>query len=264
MMATGNVVSPLAISSSRVAGEKAADAILNMESSGSLNGFKAEKGVNLESINNLIHEPICSGFLYKYCEAHYCSENIRFIIEVDKFRDFFLSETMFWNKTGREIDKELDLENEGEDRVNTKDRARELQQLIDAESLTNEACWPSQKVSRCAVETMAKHIWNTFLSDQAEYQICVPSKVLWNTMRRMRHMHLYGREVFLEALGEPAKTIHRDIYPRFRGSEQMRALRRRMQEVESLPPSSELRLPALPLVVGHSRYVQYCSLLYAH
>jgi hypothetical protein len=222
---------------------------LQMDNSNSSLGLKPEKGVNLDSISNLIHEPICSGFLYKYCELHYCSENIRFIIEVDKFRDFFLSETMFWHRTWREIDSELDLDSLRESRTNTKELATQMQQMIDAETLVHEHSWPSKKISRTAVESMAKYIWNTFLSDQAEFQICVPSAVLWRTMRRMRNIHLYGKEVFHEALGEPIKTIYRDIYPRFRNSEHMRVLRKRMQEVEALPPSSELHLPSLPIVV---------------
>lgn len=214
------------------------------------NGMKPEKGIDLDSISNLIHEPICSGFLYKYCEDHYCSENIKFIIEVDKFRDYFLAEPMFWHKTWREVDAELALENVSLDRGTTKERAAEVQTRIDSETLISESSWPSKRISRAAVESMAKYIWNTFLSDDAEYQICVPSAVLWRTVRRMLNIHLYGKEVFHEALGEPIKTIYRDIYPRFRNSEHMHTLRRRMQEVENLPPSSELHLPSLPFIVA--------------
>jgi len=225
------------------------DDLMNVPSSHSLSGFAQDRGAKLDSISDLIHEPICSGFLFKYCEEYYCSENIRFVMEVDKYRDFFLPEQMFWHKSWREIDLELDSENYVLDRSNTKGAACEIQSLIDDESLTNERTWPSRRVSRTVVEGMAKYIWETFLSDKSDYQICVPSRVLWNTMRRMRFIHLYGKEVFHEALIEPVKTIHRDIYPRFRNSEHMRALRRRVKELENLPPSSELHLPALPLVI---------------
>lgn len=222
---------------------------LKHENSSSASGFKPDKTANLESVNDLIHDPICAGFLFKHCEAHYCSENIRFVIEVDKYRDFFLTETLCWHKSWKEIDRELDIGNGSVDRTNTKDRATEIQELLDESNLTSEDLWPSRKIARSAVESMAKQIWETFLSDRAEYQICVPSSVLWNTMRRMRHIHLYGREVFHEALNEPIKTIFRDIYPRFRNSEQMIILRQRMREVEDLPPSSELHLPSLPLII---------------
>jgi hypothetical protein len=170
-------------------------------------------------------------------------------MEVDKFKDFFLSEKMYWHKAWKEIDLELDLKNITADKTNTKDRIVEVQELLDTDCLIDERLWPSAKISRTVVESMIKYIWETFLSDKAEFQICIPSRVLWNTMRRMRHAHLYGKEVFHEALFDPIKTIFRDIYPRFRNSDHMRALRQRMKEIEILPPSSELHLPPLPIVI---------------
>lgn len=225
----------------------------NGSSTGSMHKFTPDKGANLESISEFIHDPICAGFLFKYSEAHYCSESIRFIVEVDKFKDLFLPEHMFWHKSWKELDVELDMNSTGVDRINTKDRALELQQMLDTMTLTDDKTWPSKKIPRTAVESMAKSIWETFLSDKAEYQIFVPSKVLWNTMRRMKYIHLYGKEVFIETLHEPIRTICRDIYPRFRGSEHMKALRRRMLEIQTLPPSSELQLPALPMIIA-TRY----------
>lgn len=217
------------------------------ESSASISGFKPDRGANLDSIHDLIHEPICSGFLFKYCEAFYCSENIRFVMEVDKFRDFFQQETVAWQKGWKELDHELDFRSQDSSfHENVRAKIKMIEELVEQEQLVLETDWPSKKISPMDVEHMLRDIWNTFLSDKAVTQICVPSIVLWNTMRRMRRVHLYGREVFHEALLEPIRTIFRDIYPRFRNSEHMVVLRRRMQEMENLPMSSELSLPPLP------------------
>lgn len=226
----------------------------NLESSVSMSGFKPDKGANLESINDLIHEPICSGFLFKYCEAFYCSEHIRFVMEVDKYRDYFQTENMFWLSSWKQVDLDLALQKfdiSYPERV--KETIAEVQALLDSETLTVDAKWPSTRVSRTGVESMMKHIWETFLSDSAKFQICMPSRVLWKTLQRMKNVHLYGKDVFQEALYDPIKTIFRDIYPRFRNSEHMKMLRQRMRECEDLPPSSALVLPPLPNLIT-SRY----------
>lgn len=231
------------------------DVIDNVEYSINLSsGFKPKKGANLDSISDLIHEPICSGFLFKYCEAFYCSEHIRFVMEVDKYRDFFQTENMFWLTCWKQVDLDIGLQKYDasySDRV--KETIIEIQSHLDNETLIADTNWPSTRVSRVGVESMVKHIWETFLSDNAKFQICMPSKVLWKTLQRMKNIHLYGKDVFQEAMYDPIKTIHRDIYPRFRNSDQMRQLRQRIRECEDLPPSSSLQLPPLPNVIT-SRY----------
>ena len=217
------------------------------ESNASLSGFKPDRSVNLESIHDLIHEPICSGFLFKYCEAFYCSENIRFVMEVDKYKDYFSNETIAWQKTWKELDRELDFKSHDNTfHENVRAKIKMVEERLDEGALITIEDWPSKKISPVDVERMIREIWTTFLSEKALTQICVPSIVLWNTMRRMRRADLYGREVFHEALQEPIRTIVRDIYPRFRNSEHMVMLRKRMHELESLPMSSELSLSPLP------------------
>lgn len=217
------------------------------DSNASLSGFKPDRNVNLESIHDLIHEPICSGFLFKYCEAFYCSENIRFVMEVDKYKDFFSTETIAWQKSWKELDSELDFKSQDNTfHENIRAKIKMIEERLDEGILISTDNWPSKKISPVDVEHMIRDIWTTFLSEKALTQICVPSIVLWNTMRRMRRADVYGREVFHEALQEPIRTIVRDIFPRFRNSEQMAMLRKRMHELESLPMSSELSLSPLP------------------
>ena len=60
-----------------------------------------------DSVEYHLHEPISAGFLLKYCEAHYCSENMRFITEVDRFKDHFHRDRSAWPLTPW---KQLDLD----------------------------------------------------------------------------------------------------------------------------------------------------------
>ncbi|KAJ1438379.1 hypothetical protein B484DRAFT_477170 [Ochromonadaceae sp. CCMP2298] len=43
----------------------------------------------VRSIERLVHEPLGSGYLYRFCQSQYCTENMSFLIEVDKYRDLF-------------------------------------------------------------------------------------------------------------------------------------------------------------------------------
>lgn len=40
-------------------------------------------------IESIISNPICCGYLLQFCEAQHNSENVRFFLEVDEFRDMF-------------------------------------------------------------------------------------------------------------------------------------------------------------------------------
>jgi hypothetical protein len=204
---------------------------------------------DLESIHDLIHDPICSGYLFNYCAAVFCSENIRFVMEIDRFKDYFQSDTQTWSKSWKRVDLDLKLDKLFRNSSCTKELIEEIEQLMDSDALVPAKTWPSPKVSNVVVANMIRHIWDTFLSDKAKTQICMPSQTLVNTLVRMKYAHLYGKEVFYEALNDPIKTIFRDIHPRFRNSEYMHKLRARMQEISTLPPSSQLFIPQLPNVM---------------
>eukprot|EP00981_Chlorochromonas_danica_P005382 scaffold1091_cov164-Ochromonas_danica.AAC.5 len=77
--------------------------------------------------------------------------------------------------------------------------------------------------------------------------------ILVNTVKRLKLIHVYGREVFSEALLDPVKTIQRDIQPRFLASEDYRNLRQLLNSLDPLPCAQSLKLPKPPHVI-YSRY----------
>jgi hypothetical protein len=68
-------------------------------------------------------------------------------------------------------------------------------------------------------------IWDTYLCERASTQICVPSLIFDNTIKRLKLLNLYGPHVFDETMIDPMKTLAKDIYPRFIVSEYFRELR---------------------------------------
>jgi hypothetical protein len=58
--------------------------------------IKTNQGVIYDSITieHFIHQPINCGFLFAFCESEYCSENIKFAIAIDKFRDYLASDAV--------------------------------------------------------------------------------------------------------------------------------------------------------------------------
>lgn len=196
-----------------------------------------------DSIEYVIHDPISSGFLFAYCEAHYCSENIRFVMEIDKFRDYFsLDVAVFGTQTYRQIDRTVGLA-VGE-LVSSDEMEREFESSLNSGSVIPATSWPSKKVDRFAVLQMIKMIWDTFLAKNSPSWICIPSRTLYNTIQRIKMLHIYGREAFSEALIDPIKTLHRDIYPRFLHSEHHAQLVRHASNINEKVAASSLRLPS--------------------
>eukprot|EP00596_Hydrurales_sp_CCMP1899_P001207 CAMPEP_0119048934 /NCGR_PEP_ID=MMETSP1177-20130426/61893_1 /TAXON_ID=2985 /ORGANISM="Ochromonas sp, Strain CCMP1899" /LENGTH=304 /DNA_ID=CAMNT_0007025503 /DNA_START=679 /DNA_END=1590 /DNA_ORIENTATION=- len=60
-------------------------------------------------------------------------------------------------------------------------------------------------------------IWKTFLCDSqiSLFGSIASPQALNNTRRRMNHFHLYGADVFSEAVIGALKVLHNDIFPRF-------------------------------------------------
>lgn len=201
-----------------------------------------------------VHDPICSGFLSAFCESQYCAENIRFIIEIDRFRDYFSLDPKSWHtKEWREIDKEL-----GSSKFNSSDTAATINsetQDIDEKSIfiISEDTWPSTKVERKVVQEWIQKIWTEFFGEASFNQICVSSKVKESTMLRIKNIHIYGAEVFQEALIDPVKTVHRDIYPRFLHSDQFRLMSLSLHRLEKLPCAPAFRTSS-PENTIYSRY----------
>jgi hypothetical protein len=199
----------------------------------------------------MVHEPIRSSFLLKYCNSHYCSENMRFIVEVDRFRDLFHVDKSCWV---RKLWKQLDAENRLiTPEVEEFDVEEDFISLVKQGTFYSAEQWPSRRLPLGTVTAAVQYIFENFLANDAPYWICIPSKCLVNTLKRLRLIHLYGRDVFCEALLDPIKTIQRDIQPRFLASEDYKRLNTLLSGLEPLPSAQSLKLPRPPHVV-YSRY----------
>jgi hypothetical protein len=102
--------------------------------------------------------------------------------------------------------------------------------------------WPSTKIPHHTVVEHIETIWNKYLSDNSSNQICIPSRVLENTKKRLALLHLYGKEVFQETTIDPIKTLYKDVLPRFLNSIYCREMERRLHELFPLPNENDLNL----------------------
>ena len=70
---------------------------------------------NHNTIESLIGNPICCGYLLKFCESQFNSENLNFLLEVDDFRDTFAVDVDVWLDTWREVDERVNFEHDDDD-----------------------------------------------------------------------------------------------------------------------------------------------------
>lgn len=211
--------------------------------------------IQRDSVDFVLHDPLSSGFLSKYCDQHFCSENMRFIVDIDRYEDQFHRDKKSWpKKHWRELDVELNIINNTIEMKNADYNFDEsfFFPLINGEYISPQT-WPSNVISRDSIQETVIQIWETYLAKDAKYWICISLNILLNTIQRIKHIHLYGKGVFAEALFDPVKTIHRDIYPRFITAEEFRLMKQYIATAESLPNASKLKLAKPPSII-FSRY----------
>jgi len=138
-------------------------------------------------LKKILADLVKVGFLMVFCESQFCTENIRFIVAVSKYRNLFLSDGNTW-----ESYEDLDElpESERKEKSFCGDRIREIQKDI-------------------------KFIDETFLMPSAKLEICQPTRIAEATNRRMREYKCYGPEIFKEACIDPKDTMIKDILPRY-------------------------------------------------
>ena len=187
-------------------------------------------------IEKFVGSPIHCGYLLLFCGNQYCSENLHFAMEVDRYRDIFSYDSAsFGKKSWREIDESLQIKSFPVPDVN-----------IDIASFyksNNNALWPSSIVIRDAVEGYVKYIWDKFLCDSSPTQICMSGVVLQNTVKRLKLLHIYGKEVFSETLLDPMKTMRKDVLPRFLNSDIYQNLLEQIESCYNLPDAVMLIVP---------------------
>jgi hypothetical protein len=162
-------------------------------------------------VDYLVHDPLCSGFLLKFCKEQYSDENMLFLIAVDRFRDYCYRDTVAWTK---ECWKQLDLQCNTCTSPET-DSPYEFAMALKGSDFFSEEKWPSRIVNKDILREYIYQIWQQFLKKNADKWICISQSILINTMRRIQLLPIYGPEVFAEAMIDPMQTIKNDIYPRF-------------------------------------------------
>ena len=192
------------------------------------------------TVEQLIHNPIQTSYFLKFCKQEYSEENLEFVMAVQKYSDNLTTRDKNGWSAGKTMD---DLDAEAGVL-----RDPELIYDIDLEKFyaDNQASttWPSRIVIRDWVEKDVVRLWNKYLSNDSPNQICMPSKVLINTIKRLKLLHIYGPRVFDETLIDPQKTLGRDILPRFANSPVYQDMRKRLTGLLDLPESNMLEAPS--------------------
>mmetsp|Transcript_29453 Transcript_29453/g.28168 ORF Transcript_29453/g.28168 Transcript_29453/m.28168 type:complete len:410 (-) Transcript_29453:199-1428(-) len=173
------------------------------------------------TIESLIENPICRGYLLKFSESQFNSENINFITAVDHFRDeFFNVDKDMWSASWRDIDSEVEnSEKEGKLFSDT---------------------WNSE-VNMMAIKTNIDSILHEYIFDHAQHQVCISKCFISKTMKRIDLLNLYGPHVFEEAVLDPIKTMRKDVLPRFFQSNDYDAMIFNLASCDPLPPASSIR-----------------------
>jgi hypothetical protein len=154
-----------------------------------------------------------------------------FLIEVEKYRESLKNDRNLWTKSWQEVDANMSME---------PDKVYEWHSRVSIES----------------VKAHIKYIYNTYISDGAEHQICAPHGVLQRTLKRMEKVEAYGLVLFHEISIDPMRTLERDILPRFVLSEKYRKLCDKLDLLTHLPSGEELKVYAPPTEPDYSGGVE--------
>lgn len=242
-------------------------------------------GVGGDDLDFYLHDPICSGFLSLFCDNHLCSENMQFIMEIDRFKDFFHRDTKSFNKKRRrrrDIEEEIETEIINDDKksinilsilnklnnkennltkytnINTQINIRQLESefslLLNSPNFIHKDTWPSEIVNRDAVQAHLIYIWDTFMHQESKYWICLPYNLFISTLDRINSVHIYGPNVFNDALLDPAKTIQKDIYPRFLHSQEYKLMKKYVEIIKNPPMARDLKLTDPKMAIVFKRY----------
>mmetsp|Transcript_23153 Transcript_23153/g.23364 ORF Transcript_23153/g.23364 Transcript_23153/m.23364 type:complete len:377 (-) Transcript_23153:285-1415(-) len=196
---------------------------------------KDDKNKNKGMTEYILENAIPCGYLLKFCNIEHNSENLRFAMEVEEFKENH-SDPSVWTKSWQELDIEKSIKSLGKELT-----AIELNGDCH-EDECDENNWPSTKVDRIEMKKSIQAVWDSFLSDDSPTQICLSQGCMRRTQFRINHLHLYGPEIFGEAMIDPIKTINKDIMPRFQKAALYQDMNKRMAHVDPLPAADTLEV----------------------
>jgi hypothetical protein len=192
------------------------------------------------TIESLIENPICRGYLLKFSESQFNSENINFITAVDHFRDeFFFIDKDMWSTNWRDIDSEVAYDEKNGNLLSD--------------------TWNSG-VNMMAIETNIDNILHEYVLDHAPHQVCISQQFILKTKKRISLLPLYGPHVFEEAVIDPIKTMSKDVLPRFLQSNDFLAMINNLACCDPLPPASIMKLPPPKKNVLNNNPLEYFTL----
>lgn len=247
-------------------------------------------GIGGDDLDFYLHDPICSGFLSLFCDNHLCSENMQFIMEIDRFKDFFHRDLKAFNRKRRHRKDEDEIETEliddkistnGDDKnvnilsvlnrlnnkennltkytnINTQINIRHLESefsvLLNSPNFISKENWPSEIINKDAVQAHLIYIWDTFMHQESKYWICLPYNLFISTLDKMCSIHIYGPNVFNDALLDPAKTIQKDIYPRFLYSQEFKLMKKYIEIIKTIPLARDFKYVPPRYAIVFKRY----------
>lgn len=162
-----------------------------------------------DTVEGLLSNALYGGHLLLFCEKQYCSENVKFALEVDKFNAEIKVEvesSASWKEKDEINSVNNCYINESTITLQSLDILKILNKNIDKLRPTS--------IKQQAIERIL-FLWNHYIGSEAISQICVPAKILGHIIKRLELLHIYGNDVFSECMIDPIKTIKRDILPRY-------------------------------------------------
>ena len=180
-----------------------------------------------------IENPICCGFLLKFCESQHNSENLSFILDVVGYRELFFDDTKVWISDWKVIDFTTKISdgNTGDDVTSS-----------GAETEHGQGLWEST-VNQSTANSNAEFIFSKYLMEEALNPVCTSNCLRKRTEKRMKLLNLYGPTLFDEAWIDHIKTLEKDIFPRFKTSAIAEEMNLFVASCDPPPPAIELRIP---------------------
>lgn len=150
-----------------------------------------------------------------FSQECYNAENMLFLIEIEKFREALKPDKALWPGNYKEIDNLVAI-----------DPGKEWK-------------WRS-RINLTSVNEHIKYIYDNFINEGSEHQICISTAVLGRTNERVALVAAYGRETFHEISIDPFRTLEKDILPRFVTSAAYRNLCEKLDMITHLPTGDTL------------------------
>ena len=195
------------------------------------------------TIDDLVGNPLCYGFLLEYCQKQHNSENLIFLRDVDEYRKLFSTDMdiSLWPKDWRDVDINVENTENKVENFNSNHNANYNENCKENcnENLSSDKIWRST-VSKEVAEEYVEAIFSKYLHDDAQTQVCISKDRIERTMKRVKLLSVYGPTIFDEACIDPILTMTKDILPRFKVSNTVNRMVMRVASSEPPPPATDL------------------------